>query len=60
MERPDGGVLDGPVHPFGLPVGPWMMWLCQLMQDAVFLADTVEDVAAEHCFYRGVAAAVLG
>ena len=41
MERLDGSFLDGSVHAFGLAIGPWVIWLGQLVQDAVFLADTV-------------------
>ena len=48
VERLDGSFLDGSVHAFGLSIGPWVIWLGQLVQDAVFLADTVEDVATEH------------
>ena len=35
----DGGLLDGPVHAFDLPVGPGMIRLCQPMFDAVQKTD---------------------
>ena len=31
----DGGVLDGPVHPFHLPIGPGMVDLGEAVLDAV-------------------------
>ena len=42
MEAFDGRLLDGAVHPFDLPVGPWMVWLREPMLDVVGLADHVE------------------
>ena len=41
---PDGGVLDGPVHPFDLPVGPGMVHLGLATLDAVLVAGPAEDV----------------
>ena len=46
VERLDGGVLDGAVHAFGLAVGPGVVWLGELMFDAVLMADAVEGVVA--------------
>ena len=46
MERLDGSVLDGAVHAFGLAVGPGVVWLGELMFDAVLMADAVEGVVA--------------
>ena len=43
-----GERLDGSVHAFGLAIGPRVTWLGQRVPDAVFLADTVEDVSTEH------------
>ena len=40
----DGGLLDRPVHPFGLPVGRGMLDLGQPMLDLVFVAAHVEHV----------------
>ena len=37
-----GRVLNRAVHPFDLPVGPWMVWLGQAMLDLVCGADHVE------------------
>jgi len=34
----DGGFLDGPVHPFDLPVGPGMSHPCKPVLDAVLAA----------------------
>jgi hypothetical protein len=60
VEGFDGGVLDGPVHPLGLTVRPWVVGFGEPVLDAVLLADPVEDVAAEEGLDLGVAAAVLG
>ena len=59
MEGFRGGVLDGAVHPLGLPVGPGVIGLGQPVLDPMLFADAVEDVAAEHRDDLGVAAAVL-
>jgi hypothetical protein len=40
----DGGVLDGAVHSFDLPVGPWVLGLCQPMVDVVLGAGVFEGV----------------
>ena len=40
----DGRFLDGAVHPFDLPVGPWMIDLGEAMLDAVLAASHVEHV----------------
>ena len=42
VEAFDGCVLDGAVHPFDLPVGPWVVRLGEAMLDIVRLADHVE------------------
>ena len=55
MERFDGRLLDGSVHPLGLTVGPRMLWLGELMLDAVLIADTVEDLGTEIAPARPVA-----
>ncbi len=47
VERLHGGVLDGPVHPFGLAVGPGMVRLDEPVLDAVLPTDAVEHVAAQ-------------
>ena len=47
VKRLDGRFLDRPVHAFGLAVGPWVVWLGELVLDAVLVADAVEDVGAE-------------
>ena len=43
----DGGVLDGAVHPFDLPVGPGMVRFGQPVLDAVLTAEPVEQMHAE-------------
>ena len=40
----DGCILDGAVHAFDLPVGPWMLGLCQPMVDVVLGAGVFEGV----------------
>ena len=42
MEAFDGRVLDRAVHPFGLAIGPRVVWLCEAVLDIVGLADHVE------------------
>ena len=42
-----GRVLDRPVHPLDLPIGPGMIGLGQSMFDPVFPTDAVERMAAE-------------
>jgi len=42
VEAFDGRLLDGAVHPFDLPVGPWMVRLGEPVLDVVGLADHVE------------------
>ena len=39
--------LDDAVHPFGLTLGSTVVWLVQLVLDAVLVADAAEDVGAE-------------
>ena len=46
VKRFDGGVLDGPVHPFGLSVCPRVIGLGQFVDDAVFIANTAKDMYA--------------
>jgi hypothetical protein len=43
----NGRVLDCPVHPLDLPIGPGMIGLGQSMFDPVFPTDAVEGMAAE-------------
>jgi hypothetical protein len=40
----DGRVLDRAVHSFDLPIGPWMLGLCQPVIDVVVGAGVFEDV----------------
>ena len=40
----DGGVLEGAVHSFDLPIGPWMLGLCQPVIDVVLGAGIFEGV----------------
>ena len=40
----DGGLLDRPVHPFDLPVGPGMLDFGESVLDPVFVAPHVEHV----------------
>jgi hypothetical protein len=40
----DGGLLDRPVHPFDLPVGPGMLDFGEPVLDSVFVAPHVEHV----------------
>lgn len=42
VEAFDGGVLDCPVHPLDLAVGPGMVGLGEAVLDPVRLADRVE------------------
>ena len=44
VEDLDGPVLDGPVHPLSLAVGPGMIGLGQLVRDPVLVADPVKDM----------------
>ena len=44
MEPFDGGILNRPVHPLDLTVGPWVLHLCQAVFNAVSSADPVKDV----------------
>ena len=53
----DGGVLNGAVHPFDLPVGPWMVRFGQPVLDAVLAADLVGAIDAHP---GGPAVAVVG
>jgi hypothetical protein len=43
----DGGILDGSVHAFDLPVGPGMVGLGQPMLDPMKEAEPVEGMATE-------------
>src|SRR3712207_8054818 len=47
MENLDGCVLHGSVHPLGLPVGPGMIGLGQLVRDRVLKADRSEEHTSE-------------
>jgi hypothetical protein len=47
VERFDGCVLNGPVHPLGLAVGPGMIRLRQSMFDVMVKANAIEDVWPE-------------
>ena len=40
--------LYGAVHALDLPVGPWMLRLCQPVFDIVGLAGAIERVTAPH------------
>ncbi len=40
----DGRVLDGAVHSFNLPIGPWMLGLCQPMIDVILSTGVFEGV----------------
>lgn len=44
MEPFDGGILNSPVHPLDLTVGPWVLHFCQAVFNAVSSADPVKDV----------------
>src|SRR4051812_35640908 len=44
VEALDGGVLDRSVHSLDLPIGPWMLHLCQPVLDVILVANPVEDV----------------
>ena len=44
VEALDGGVFDGPVHPFHLAIRPRMVDLGEPVLDAVLVADAIEDV----------------
>ena len=41
------GVFHRSVHSFGLPIGPWMIWLGQLVLYAMLTADPIKDVPNE-------------
>ena len=43
----DGGVFDGAVHPFDLPVSPRVAWLGKPMSDVEIGAGCFKGVAAE-------------
>ncbi len=43
---PDGGFLDGAVHPFDLTIGPRVIGLGEAVLDAVAPAGAIEGVAA--------------
>src|SRR5687767_4936974 len=45
---PNGGFLDGSVHPLDLTVGPRVIGLGQPMLDAIAAAGSVKGVSAEH------------
>ena len=44
----DGRVLDCPVHPLDLSIGPRMIGLGQSMFDPMFPTGAIERMAAEH------------
>ena len=43
----DGRILDCPVHPLDLSIGPRMIGLGQSMFDPLFTTDSIERMAAE-------------
>jgi hypothetical protein len=47
MKALDGRFLDRSVHSLDLPIGPWVLHLCQAMFDIVLVTDPVEDVMAK-------------
>lgn len=47
VEGLDRGFLDGAVHPLGLPVGPRVIGLGQLVHDAIFITNPAKDVHAQ-------------
>lgn len=47
VEDFDGGILDGAVHALSLTISPGVVRLGRPVLDAVFLADTVEDMRSE-------------
>ena len=47
VEASDGGVLDGSVHPFDLPVRPGMVELGEAMLDAELSAGQIKGVGTE-------------
>ncbi len=55
MDCLDEGILDGPVHPFGLAVSSRVTGLSKPVLDAVLFANAIEDVAAKHFFHIGMA-----
>lgn len=44
VERLDAGFLHGLAHALGLPVGPRVIGLGELVLDTVFMADTIKNV----------------
>ena len=42
-----GGGSEGAVHAFGLAIGPGVVWLGELMFEAVLMADAVGNVVAK-------------
>ena len=53
VEALDGRILDGPVHPLDLAVGPWMVDLGEPVFNPVVVADPIKDVV-ERIFVMGV------
>ena len=49
----DGRVLDGAVHSFDLPIGPWMLGLCQPMIDVILSTGVFEGVRQQGCPAQG-------
>jgi hypothetical protein len=47
MEDLDRGLFGGSVHSLGVAIGPRMIWLGQLVFDAILIADAIEDVRPE-------------
>ena len=45
----DGGVFDGSVHAFDLPVGPRVVGLGEPVFDSLKVADAVEGVSTKAC-----------
>jgi hypothetical protein len=47
VEGLDGRLFNRPVHSLGLTIRPWVIRLGQPVLDAVFGADTIEDVGTK-------------
>ena len=50
MISPHGCILDRPIHPFDLSVGPWMVRLGQSMFNAIGRTNHVESHLTEGGF----------
>ena len=60
VEGLGSGVLNGPVHPLSLAVGPRMIRPGQTLLDRLRFADAIEDMPAEQGDDLWMTAAVLG